>query len=72
MTRGTGTGNNNFLNANCNLTLTNIIVDGGSENGVSANNNTRNLYINNANATVTLGENAILQNARVKGDGGGV
>ena len=73
VTRGAGTGNNSFLNANCNLTLTNIVIDGGSQNGITAQSKTRNLYINNANAKVTLGEGAILQNATVKeGDGGGV
>jgi len=72
VTRGTGTGNTNFLNANCNLTLTNIIIDGGSENGIAANSNTRVLNINNANAKVTLGENAVLQNASASSEGGGV
>lgn len=69
--RGSGVGNNNLLVAESNLTITNIIIDGGSENGISANSNTRNLKIDTTNnITVMLGEGAILQNAHTSGNGG--
>ena len=71
VTRGTGVGNSSLLYANVNFELTNIVLD-GNDKAVAANNTTRILDINNANATVTLGLDAILQNASMTGNGGGV
>ena len=63
-----------LMNVEGTLNLKNIVIDGGIENGVTASNSTRCMYINNASCTVTLGENAVLQNGKVTGsnNGGGV
>ena len=74
-----------LITAQTNLALTNIVLDGGSENGVTANNNTRIIHADagSGNAIqITLGRNATLQNAEVTakslannnadGKGGGV
>ena len=63
-----------LMNVQGTLNLENIIIDGGTENGVAATANTRCIYINHADCTVTLGENAVLQNGKVTGsnNGGGV
>lgn len=73
ITRGTsGTAsNNNFITANVNLTLTNIVLDGGSESGVTASNNTRIISSSTNGVTVTLGRNSALQNAEVSGSSNG-
>ena len=76
ITRGT-TGTvkeNNFITANVNLTLTNIVLDGGSESGVKATGSTRIITSSQNGITVTLGRNSALQNASVSGnsDGGAV
>lgn len=70
--RGSGVGNNNLLDVQGSLTLENIIIDGGSENGITANTKTRNLQISSSsgNITVTLGEGAILQNSKSSDVGG--
>ncbi|MBQ6493125.1 MAG: InlB B-repeat-containing protein [Erysipelotrichaceae bacterium] len=75
--RGSGVNSNKTLfAAKGNLLLENIIIDGGSENGITSSSSTRCLWIgdsNNSNGAqvVTLGENAILQNAKVNGGDGG-
>ena len=62
-----------LLNAKGNLVLENIVIDGGSENGITAGSSTRCMYIDHASCTVTLADKALLQNGRVSGsDGGGV
>ena len=64
-----------MITAQTNLALTNIVLDGGSENGVTANTNTRIIHADagSGNAIqITLGRNATLQNAVVSGNGGGV
>lgn len=67
-------GNRTLMNIEGNLILENIIIDGGKENGVTSTGSTRCMYIDNPNITVTLKENAVLQNGKVvnKSDGGGV
>ena len=69
--RGSSVGNNSLFYANVQLDLVNIILDGGSETGISPNSNTRILDINSGDKTVTLGANATLQNAVMTGYGGG-
>ena len=73
-----------LVTAQTNLTLSNIVLDGGSENGVTASANTRVITADagSGNAIqITLGRNATLQNAAVttetlannaNGKGGGV
>ena len=75
VTRGSGVaGGQTTLVANGNLNLKNIVLDGGAENGITPGSGTRCMYINNSSCTVTLGENALLQNGHLDGshDGGGV
>ena len=69
--RGTGMGNNNFITGNVNLTLTNIVLDGGSESGVTANSKTSIITSSQSGVTVTLGRNSALQNAAVSGTSNG-
>ncbi len=71
VTRGTAVGNNPFITAKSNLTLTNIVLDGGSESGVTAKDKTRIIYSEKTGATITLGRNAALQNASTTGNGNG-
>ncbi len=63
-----------LLNVFGDLILENIVIDGGTENGVAVNSSTRCMRIDNSSCTVTLGENAVLQNGHVDTsyDGGGV
>ena len=63
-----------LMNVFGNLTLENIVIDGGSENGITPNGSSRCLYINQASYayTVILGENCTLQNADTTANGGGV
>ena len=73
--RGSGVSSGrSLMNVRGNLTLTNIIIDGGTENGITPGGSTRCMWISGENCTVVLGEGAILQNGRVTGtaDGGGV
>ena len=65
-------GNNALVTARSNLTMTNIVLDGGSQSGVTANNNTRIISASTDGIRITLGRNAALQNAAVKTNGGGV
>lgn len=73
ITRGTsGTASsNNFITANVNLTLTNIVLDGGSESGVTATGSTRIINATQNGITVTLGRNSALQNSSVSGNNNG-
>ena len=66
--------NRSLMNVNGTLNIENIVIDGGTENGVAVSNSTRCMYINDASCTVTLGEDAVLQNGQVNGsnNGGGV
>ena len=70
--RGTGVGNNVLLNTKANLSIENIILDGGSLDGITAQSNTRILNIDQDGATVNLKSGASLQNAQTTGNGGGV
>ncbi|MBQ9720228.1 MAG: hypothetical protein IJV64_05985, partial [Oscillospiraceae bacterium] len=75
VTRGTGMDKSkNFITAKVNLMLTNIVLDGGSESGVTAGGSTRIISSSQNGVTVTLGRNSALQNASVSGsnDGGAV
>lgn len=65
VTRGSNVGNRSLLDVRSNFTLSDIIIDGGSENGISANSATRVLNIDRADCTVTLGQGATIQNARL-------
>ena len=67
-------GSRTLMNVNGTLNLENIVIDGGTENGVNVTNSTRCMYINEANCTVTIGENAVLQNGKVSSgnNGGGI
>ena len=62
-----------LLNVFGDLILENIVIDGGTENGVTVNSSTRCMWIEHDNCTVTLGENTVLQNGKVndKNNGGG-
>ncbi len=63
-----------LMNITGDLTLENIVIDGGSENGITPSGSTRCMYINNAACTVIFGENCTLQNAETaaNSNGGGV
>ena len=61
-----------LMNVSGTLNLENIVIDGGIANGVTVSGNTRCMEVNHASCTVTLGENAVLQNGQVTGNGGGV
>ncbi len=69
-----GSTNRTLMNVNGDLILENIIIDGGTENGIAVSGSTRCMWIDNSSCTVTLGENAVLQNGHVNtsNDGGGV
>ena len=69
-----GSTNRSLMNINGDLILENIIIDGGTENGIAVSGSTRCMWIDNSSCTVTLGENAVLQNGHVNtsNDGGGV
>jgi len=69
-----GSTNRTLMNVSGNLVLENIVIDGGTENGIAVTGSTRCMWIDNDFCTVTLGENAVLQNGHVKTDtdGGGV
>ena len=74
---GSGVGNSNMFTARFNLTLQNIVLDGGSATDQreairTPNGNTRILNLGVQNITVTLGRNAALQNAECTGNGAGV
>ena len=70
--RGTDVGNHPLVNTNANLTIENIILDGGSLNGITAGSNTRILNVDHENITVKLRKGAALQNAEIEGNGAGV
>lgn len=67
-----------FSNTNTDLTLQDIVLDGGVDNGVEVGSGTRIIdapSINNvidSKNRITLSRNATLQNASVNGNGGGV
>lgn len=69
--RGSGVGNNSLFSANTQVLLTSIILDGNAE-GTTTGGNTRLLYVNCGDLTVTLGTDALLQNAKMTGNGAGV
>ena len=67
--RDTGVGNNDLFKVYVNMTLTNITIDGGSQNGIAAQSNTRIVGMDPGSATtvtLTIGNNATLKNASVK------
>ncbi|MDO4803711.1 MAG: DUF5979 domain-containing protein [Lachnospiraceae bacterium] len=75
--RGTKVGNNNLMNVYVNMTMRNITVDGGSEDGIAAASNMRIVNMNPPDgrattAMLTLEEGAVLQNAHTTGNGAGV
>ena len=65
-------GNNALMTVKSNLTLTNIVLDGGSESGVTAQPNTRIINATNNAVQIKLDRNAALQNASTTSNGGGV
>lgn len=71
-------GNEALLTVKSNMQLTNIVLDGGSENGVTPKDKTRIINASNGGTVdsnkiqLTLGRNAALQNAATTGNGGGV
>ena len=67
--RGTGVGNNSLFYADTFIIFTNIILDGNADN-ILPNSKTRLLDINSGSKTVYVGENAVLQNAEMKGGNG--
>ncbi len=71
--RGSGaSANRSMVNVTGSLTLENIIVDGGSENGIAAGASTRCMWIEGGNANVLLSEGSVLQNGVLKsGNHGG-
>ena len=74
VSRGAGVGNVSLLDAQSNLTVENIILDGGSNNGIAAGSDTRILNVGSENRAVTvmLRDGAMLQNAATTGNGGAV
>lgn len=58
--------NANMFTARLNVTLQNIILDGGTENGVSGDANSRTIVVDDSRANVILGTNAVVQNSIVK------
>ena len=73
ITRGTAiTDDAPFLTAKLDLTLTNVILDGGSESGVTAGSETSIACVDYDGCTLTLGNNAVLRNGETIGNGGGV
>lgn len=72
VTCGTGVGNATLFHTNANFTFSNIVIDGGSLNGIPAQSKTRILYVDNDNIEVKLLGGAILQNASINGNGGAV
>ena len=70
--RGAGVGNNHLVNAEADLSIGNLVLDGGSLNGLTAQRNTRLLNVDQEGITVTLQAGAMLQNAELTGSGGGV
>lgn len=69
--RGSGVGNTRMLQVRSNFDLENIVLDGGSENGILGSGDAGMIYLNNADATLMLGEGAIVQNMTITGDGAG-
>lgn len=75
ITRGAGLGNYNLFNIMVNMTIRDITIDGGSENGITPNTNTRIVKMDpgsNTNAMLILDDGATLQNSKVNGHGGGI
>ena len=72
VTRGSDMGNSVMLAANANLTLQNIVLDGGLEGGVTVGGNTRIIEATSYPINVKLGRNSALQNAKTTGNGAGV
>ena len=70
--RGAGVGNNFLINTHWNLTIQNLILDGGSLEGIATGSKTRILNIDQSDITVTLRGGAVLQNSEINGNGGGV
>lgn len=61
------------LNSNgIDLTIRNIVLDGGADNGVSTGTGTRIIHASSSDSKITLSRNATLQKASVSGNGGGV
>ena len=60
-----------LINVDGNLIIENLVLDGGSENGIGVSDYTRCIRIGSV-GNATLGTNAILQNGRTTQYGGGV
>ena len=61
-----------MITAQTNMSLQNIVLDGGSENGVTETANTRIISAVTAETKINIGRNATLQNSTITGSGGGV
>ena len=70
--RANGLGNNRQMTVSSNLSFQNITIDGGSLRGITPTGNTKIIFANNANANITLGVGATLQNSSTSGNGGAV
>ena len=66
-----GDSSDSMITTGCNVTFTNIILDGGSDNGYVSTDGII-LITGQAGIRVTLGEKAILQNSHSKNSGAGV
>ena len=66
-----GSHNYAMLTARSNLTVTNIVLDSGSESGAPSGADSRILLAETAGTTIRLGKNATLQNAKVTGTSNG-
>ena len=61
-----------MVTAQTNLILQNIVLDGGSENGVTETEHTHIIYADTAETRISIARNATLQNADTTGNGGAV
>ncbi len=68
----TSTADEPFINVKTNLTLQNVVLDGGSENGITEMANNRILFCETADTTIRLGRNATIQNTKVNAYGAGI
>jgi len=70
--RGAGLGGSNLLTARVNLVLEDIILDGGSKDGIASGDRGRLINAPTANTLITLGRNATLQNVSGDFNGAGI
>ena len=70
--RTNDSGNNRQMTVSSELSFQNITIDGGSLRGITPTGNTKIILANNANANITLGVGATLQNSSTTANGGAV